>query len=81
MTVHEFTSSLAAKVESGLRSVLESRRMPLYGMMSYHMGWTDRGGNPVTPRQLARTHGVTCLAACMACGGDVRKAPYLRRRR
>jgi geranylgeranyl diphosphate synthase type I len=74
MTVHEFTSSLAAKVESGLRSVLESRRMPLYGMMSYHMGWTDRGGNPEPPRDASRTHGVVCLAACAACGGDVEKA-------
>ena len=74
MTTYEFASSLGAKVESGLRGVLESRRMPLYGMMSYHMGWTDRSGNPVTPRQLARTHGVTCLAACMACGGDAESA-------
>ena len=67
-------ADLSSNVESSLRAVLETRRMPLYGMMSYHMGWTDRSGNPVTPRQLARTHGVTCLAACMACGGDAKSA-------
>ncbi len=67
-------SGLAALVESGLRDVFESRRMPLYGMMSYHMLWTDRSGNPAQLSPPARTHGVACLAACAACGGDLEKA-------
>ncbi len=48
--------------------------MPLYKMMSYHMGWTDRSGNPALFRLPARTHGVACLAACAACGGDPERA-------
>ena len=67
-------AGLASKVESGLRGFLEPRRMPLYGMMSYHMGWTDGRGNPASHRSQARTHGIACLAACQACGGDLEKA-------
>lgn len=67
-------AGLASNVELGLRGVLEPRRMPLYGMMSYHMGWTDGSGNPALHRSQARTHGVSCLAASMACGGDLEKA-------
>ena len=65
---------LASKVESGVRGIIESRRMPLYGMMSYHMGWTDQSGSPASSMPQARKHGVVCLAACRACGGDLEKA-------
>ena len=62
---------LAARVEAELRCIVDSRDMPLYRMMSYHMGWRDQQGRSETSPVGARTHGVACLLACRAAGGDV----------
>ena len=63
-------AELTEKVEAELRAVFDSRRMPLYQMMSYHLGWEDRPGDPQPPTTPERSHGVACLAACYAAGGD-----------
>ena len=48
--------------------------MPLYQMMSYHLGWEDARGEPRPPADKKRIHGVACLTACYAAGGDVEVA-------
>ena len=45
--------------------------MALYGMMSYHLGWEDEHGNDQLSATRERSHGVACLAACYAAGGDL----------
>jgi geranylgeranyl diphosphate synthase type I len=61
---------LTARVEAELKDVLGSHQMDLYRMMSYHLGWEDETGNPQRTATMERTHGVACLAACVAAGGD-----------
>ena len=56
---------LSNEVEAELRRVLEARSMPLYEMMSYHLGWRGAGA----PRRVDRAHGISCLASCRASGG------------
>ena len=63
-------------VEAELREMLEPRQLPLYRMMSYHLGW-DEGPAGATNSQItsaARSHGVASLTACFAAGGDLRAA-------
>ncbi len=60
---------LAAHMEAELRDIFRARRMPLYQMMSYHLGWEDEEGTPQTSTSRERRHGVACLAACCAAGG------------
>ena len=62
---------LSARVDAELNSIVNSRKMPLYRMMSYHMGWQDERGLSDTPLTKQRTHGVLCLLACRAVGGDL----------
>jgi geranylgeranyl diphosphate synthase type I len=62
---------LSARVEAELSNIVNSREMPLYRMMSYHMGWHDERGLSDTPLTKQRTHGLLCLLACRAAGGDL----------
>lgn len=62
---------LTSQVDAELRDIVGSRDMPLYGMMSYHMGWTDRQGRGDEHTTGERAHGVLCLLAAQAAGGDV----------
>ena len=62
---------LTGRVEVELRTVLESRDMPLYRMMSYHLGWEDNSGQVQADALQPRLHGVACLTACLASGGDL----------
>jgi geranylgeranyl diphosphate synthase type I len=74
MTTAEITEELRALLEAELNGIVSSRDMPLYGMMSYHMGWTDSGGGPVSKTIGDRAHGLLCLLACHAAGGDIATA-------
>ena len=74
MTTAEITEELRARLEAELNGIVSSRDMPLYGMMSYHMGWTDSGGGPVSTTIGDRAHGLLCLLACHAAGGDIATA-------
>ena len=69
MTPTPVVEDLTDRVDSELRSIVTSREMPLYQMMSYHMGWSDQSGKPESWAR-GRTHGVLCLLACRAAGGD-----------
>jgi len=41
-----------------------------YGMMHYHLGWTDSGFDPVDAPAGKRLRPLFCLLACQAAGGD-----------
>ena len=66
--------ALTAGVEAELRDVLNSRDMPLYRMMTYHLGWDDDREQPQSSSTRERSHGVACLTACYAAGGDLQEA-------
>ena len=61
---------LTAQVDDELRDIVDSRDMPLYAMMSYHMGWSEASGRSDPPVAKPRTLGVMCLLASTAAGGD-----------
>ena len=67
--------ALTGMVESELRGLLAPRQIALYRMMSYHLGWEDERGTSL-PAALTRerSHGVACLTACYAAGGDLEVA-------
>ena len=67
------TSEFEAAIEAELRDMFRSRDLALYDMMTYHMGWgPDDIESPYqAPPTSARIHGVACLTACEAAGGDV----------
>jgi len=67
-------TALSVRVDAELRAVFGTRDMLLYRMMTYHLGWADRQGGPVPGGPPPRLHGVACLAACQAAGGDMEKA-------
>ena len=66
-TIEELTH----RVEAELREALGAREMPLYRMMSYHLGWEDERGDTYHTFPVDRPHGAACLAACLAVGGDL----------
>ena len=70
MTGQTIASELTGRVDAELRDIVNSRTMPLYKMMSYHMGWDDEREGPHVLVGRPRTHGVLCLLACRAVGGD-----------
>jgi len=43
-------------------------------MASYHMGWTDAAGHPLSAAAGKLLRPVACLWACSACGGDESEA-------
>ena len=52
---------LTSRVDAELRDIVGSRDLPLYDMMSYHMGWTDGQGR-------ADGHPLEgALTVCSAC--------------
>ena len=61
-------------MDAELSGIVTSRDMPLYQMMSFHMGWSDQHGGSDTPVDKNRAHGVLCLLACAAAGGDLKAA-------
>ena len=73
MAVISQTSEFEAAIEAELHEMFRSRDLALYDMMTYHMGWgTDDLQSPYSSVATAgRIHGVACLTACMAAGGDI----------
>ena len=66
------TSEFEAAIEMELRDMFRSRDLALYDMMTYHMGWgTDDDGTQYPAPTDSRIHGVACLTACKAVGGDI----------
>ena len=71
MTTAPPTDDLTSRVEAELRAALDPRRMKLYRMMSYHMGWEDAQGGDTGGVARYRGHGVACLTSCTVTGGNV----------
>ena len=67
MTIEELT----ARVDAELQRVLAARDMALYKMMAYHLGWEPGPGLEEGTVARQRSHGVACLLACAAAGGDL----------
>jgi len=74
LTLTSTIDDLTARVESELRQIMAVRQMDLYRMMTYHLGWEDELGNEQGAVTRERNHGVACLTACSATGGDVDRA-------
>ena len=68
------TADLTALVDAELRDVFDSRDMDFYRMMSYHLGWEGAPGQPEDKISGVRNHGVACLLASNATGGDIEQA-------
>ena len=64
------TSSDADEFESALMKFVDSRDLPLYKMMAYHLGWVDQNGEPEIVTNQDRSHGHIVLATAKAAGGD-----------
>ena len=69
-TIEELTT----RVEATLKDSFAGRSLGLYRMMSYHLGWDDAQGMETGPASRDRSHGVACLVACLAAGGEVDSA-------
>ena len=74
MTISLNTQSLSAMVDAELQDIIKARDVPLYGMMSYHMGWTDAPGHTDPPLPKEHSLGALCLLACNAVGGNIETA-------
>ena len=67
-------TELSDKVDAELREILGARELPLYEMMSHHLGWGSRHVGEEAPVRKERTHGVACLLAAAASGGELGSA-------
>ena len=71
------TDDDAAQFEMSLQSFIDSRELPLYKMMAYHLGWVDQNGEPEKSAPQDRSHGHLVLAVSNAAGGNRATAiPY-----
>ena len=71
------TNDDAEQFESALQSFINSRELPLYKMMAYHLGWVDQNGEPEVSPPQDRSHGHLVLTVSKAVGGDNASAmPY-----
>ncbi|MCL0028826.1 polyprenyl synthetase family protein [Dehalococcoidia bacterium] len=74
MTADTQFMKFAQQVDAELRQIFASRKLPLYDMMAYHLGWGDRPGATDSRDLLDRVHGVLCLVVCEAVGGELNEA-------
>ena len=76
-TLPGLTTDDSEQFESALKKFVESRELPLYKMMAYHLGWVDQNGEPEISAAQDRSHGHLVLATSHAAGGDKASAmPY-----
>jgi len=64
-------------IETEMKVVLQAdgrANDDLFGMMHYHMGWTDEQFQPAQIKSGKRIRPVLCLLTCAAAGGDWRQA-------
>lgn len=58
------------EIDSELKSILYSYKMPVYSMLEYHMGWIDQNGNIISANPGKMLRPSICLLACEAVGSD-----------
>jgi geranylgeranyl diphosphate synthase type I len=64
-------------IEAEMKAVLQADGRSsddFYGMMHYHMGWTDEQFQPAQVKSGKRIRPILCLLTCAAAGGDWRQA-------
>jgi len=73
----DLSSEIIPAVEAEIREVLRYGEMnddQFYGMMHYHMGWSDESFLPLDINGGKRVRPLLCSLACAAAGGDWRQA-------
>ncbi len=73
-TAAKLPPEAAEELDAALREFIESRKLPLYHMMSFQLGWKDEIGERAQPGPPPRVHGSFTLASAHAVGGDYRRA-------
>jgi geranylgeranyl diphosphate synthase, type I len=74
MTLPVILERYRSEIEDELKAVVNSRSLPMYDMMRYHLGWTDASGNPVSNDTGKAIRPSLCLFTCQAVGGNYRQA-------
>jgi geranylgeranyl diphosphate synthase type I len=71
----QFFQEMLPEIEAEMKAVLKAGSSDdFYGMMHYHMGWTDEQFQPAQVKSGKRIRPVLCLLVCAAAGGDWRQA-------
>lgn len=77
MTIERFTAELLLQIDAELREITRSPHESLgayYGMLHYHLGWTDEELKPIQTSSGKRLRPLLCLLSCQALDGDPRQA-------
>ncbi len=74
MIIPAILEKYRTELEAEMKAVLSTRKSPLYDMMRYHLGWTDKKGVPVQNNTGKALRPALCLFSCEAAGGDYHKA-------
>jgi geranylgeranyl diphosphate synthase type I len=71
--LQNYTQQMIPAVEQEMKLILKADEMdddPFFGMMHYHMGWTDETFNPINHPGGKRVRPLICLLTCQAAGAD-----------
>jgi geranylgeranyl diphosphate synthase type I len=63
-----------SEVDTELKAIVNERESPMYDMMRYHLGWTDKNGKPTQNNSGKALRPALCLFSCDAVGGNYHKA-------
>lgn len=77
MSLQEAFDRFLPQIEAELQDILRDPHHSLgiyYGMMRYHLGWTDENLKPIVARSGKRLRPMLCLLACEAAGGEPQQA-------
>ncbi len=72
MTLERIMADLVPQIDAELREITRTPHHSLgsyYGMLHYHLGWTDEELNPVQPASGKRLRPLLCLLSHQALGG------------
>jgi geranylgeranyl diphosphate synthase type I len=77
MTLERIIADLVPQIDTELRHITRTPHHSLgsyYGMLHYHLGWTDEELNPIQRASGKRLRPLLCLLSCQALGGAVSHA-------
>lgn len=77
MSLSKLLDELLPQIEVEMQEITRSPHHslePYYGMMHYHLGWTDVTLRPLNGNTGKRLRPILCLLSCQAAGGDVQQA-------
>jgi geranylgeranyl diphosphate synthase type I len=77
VSLPEVFDDLLPMIEAKLQEVARVPHHSLgsyYGMMQYHLGWTDEALRPIRANTGKRLRPMLCLLSCQALGGDIEQA-------